>query len=134
MNTGGRLSGGAIDHNDGPGPRHVGLLHGLGASAETWHPLIALLLATATRPTHAIYVDRGLHRALPISGVQGRLFWLVPGLTLRVAGALQTWRSRSVRAAYDPAVKESMARARGLHHDLHLEDPGKVLGLMRDDL
>lgn len=235
----------------GSGPRHIGLVHGLGASAETWQPLTALLLATGEftvttvdlrghgrsdraatyrldeladdlveslprgldsivghslggsvlvravdrlAPARAIYLDPGFHLALPTTGMRGRLFWLVPGLTLGVAGALQTWRSRSVRAAYGPVVKESMARARtqfdssmvltvfrdvafhpvaaqspsvpstivlsddspavlpddvvssfeelgwrtrrarGLHHDMHLEDPDRIFDLIRDDL
>lgn len=153
----------------GSGDRHVGLIHGLGASALTWQPLIdrmratgryavttvdlrghgqsdrsgsyalddladdiaealpqglhslvghslggAVLVRAVARlsPGHAIYLDPGFGLSLPTSGLAGRAFWAVPPLSLGVMGLLQARRSAAQRAAYDPDIRDAVARSR----------------------
>ena len=143
----------------GSGPRHVGLVHGLGASAATWNPFVERLTATGRytvttvdlrghgkspraesyriedmaadlvdslpsgldtvvghslggavlyravarlAPGRAVYLDPGFALPLPTSGIAGRLFWMVPLVSLGFAQLGQAKASAAARAAYSP--------------------------------
>ncbi|MCU1406439.1 MAG: Hydrolase [Glaciihabitans sp.] len=146
----------------GSGPRHVGLVHGLGASAATWGPFIERLTATGRytvttvdlrghgaspragsyrvddmatdlvqtlpsgldsivghslggavlyravarlAPGRAVYLDPGFALQIPTSGLAGRLFWMVPLVSLGIAQLGQARASAAARAAYSPETR-----------------------------
>jgi len=141
----------------GSGPRLVGLVHGLGASAATWGPFVERLAATGRytvttvdlrghgespradsyrledmaadlveslpsgldsivghslggavlyravaelAPGRAVYLDPGFALPIPTSGLAGRLFWMVPLVSLGIAQLGQARASAAARAAY----------------------------------
>jgi len=151
-----------ITTTSGSGPRHVGLVHGLGASAATWGPFIERLAATGRytvttvdlrghgespraesyrvddmaadlvdslplgldsivghslggavlyravarlAPNRAVYLDPGFALPLPTTGIAGRLFWLVPLVSLGFAQLGQAKASAAARAAYSPETR-----------------------------
>lgn len=153
----------------GSGPITVGLVHGLGASAATWKPLIDRMLSDGRytviaidlrghgdsdraasyalddfaddvaenfpvgldaiighslggpvlvraverlAPSRAIYLDPGFHLALPTTGLAGRLFWLVPPVSLGLAQLRQARRSGTTGALSEPSVRSLLEHAR----------------------
>ncbi|WDF33121.1 alpha/beta hydrolase [Arthrobacter agilis] len=100
-----------------------------GLDSITGHSLGGSVLARAVsdlRPARAIYLDPGFRLALPTSGIRGRLFWMVPPLSLGVVGALQARRGARSRASYTPEIRGSLARARAAF------DGGMAAGVFRD--
>ncbi|OOB91405.1 alpha/beta fold hydrolase [Rathayibacter sp. VKM Ac-2630] len=61
-------------------------------------------------PSRAIYLDPGFRLALPTTGIAGRLFWLVPLLSLGVAQALRARRSGAA-TPLDPDTRALVAHA-----------------------
>jgi len=167
----------------GSGPRRVGLVHGLGASAATWRPFIERLAATgrytvttvdlrghgespradsytvddmatdlvesmpsgldsivghslggavlyraAARlaPGRAVYLDPGFALPLPTSGLAGRLFWMVPLVSLGFAQLGQARASAAARAAYSPETRALLDDAKK-HFDARM-----AVGVFRD--
>ena len=167
----------------GSGPRRVGLVHGLGASAATWGPFIERLAATgrysvttvdlrghgespradsyrvddmatdlveslpsgldsivghslggavlyraAARlaPGRAVYLDPGFALPLPTSGLAGRLFWMVPLVSLGFAQLGQARASAAARAAYSPETRALLEDAKK-HFDARM-----AVGVFRD--
>ena len=66
---------------------------------------------TRLAPSRAVYLDPGFHLALPTSGLRGRLFWLVPALSLVVAQVGQAREGAKIRALYSPEVRKLIDRA-----------------------
>jgi len=167
----------------GSGPRRVGLVHGLGASAATWKPFTERLAATgrytvttvdlrghgespradsytvddmatdlvesmpsgldsivghslggavlyraAARlaPGRAVYLDPGFALPLPTSGLAGRLFWMVPLVSLGFAQLGQARASAAARAAYSPETRALLDDAKK-HFDARM-----AVGVFRD--
>ena len=167
----------------GSGPRRVGLVHGLGASAVTWGPFIERLAATgrytvttvdlrghgespradsytvddmatdlvesmpsgldsivghslggavlyraAARlaPGRAVYLDPGFALPLPTSGLAGRLFWMVPLVSLGLAQLGQARASAAARAAYSLETRALLDDAKR-HFDARM-----AVGVFRD--
>jgi len=73
----------------------------------------AVLVRAAERlaPTRAIYLDPGFGLALPTTGIRGRMFWLVPLLSLGVTQLRQQRHSAGARAAYSAATQSLIADA-----------------------
>jgi pimeloyl-ACP methyl ester carboxylesterase len=167
----------------GSGPRHVGLVHGLGASAVTWGPFIERLAATGRytvttvdlrghggspraetyrvddmaadlveslpsgldsvvghslggavlfravaglAPGRAVYLDPGFALPLPTSGLAGRLFWMVPLVSLGFAQLRQSRASAAARAAYSPETRALLDSAKNQF------DSRMAVGVFRD--
>ncbi|RUR00989.1 alpha/beta fold hydrolase [Labedella endophytica] len=159
------------------------------------HSLGGAVLARAVEhlaPERAIYLDPGFRLTIPTTGIAGRLFWLVPIVTLGAAQLLQARKTAASRARYPADVQTAMkaAQARfdtrmaievfrdvafhpvpvappvvpstivlsddspavlpdvyaskleaagwevrripGVHHDMHLEDPGRTAEMILD--
>jgi len=63
-------------------------------------------------PARAIYLDPGFQLALPTAGMAGRLFWLVPPVSLGVAQWRQARRSGTPQALTEPRIRSLLAQAR----------------------
>ena len=100
-----------------------------GLDAIVGHSLGGPVLARAIdrlQPRQAVYLDPGFHLSLPVSGIAGRLFWLVPVLSLGVAQVLQTRKSAGATSSYAPDV-------RALLDDAHRQfDRSMAIGVFRD--
>lgn len=77
-------------------------------------------------PGRAIYLDPGFQLALPTTGVAGRLFWLVPPLSLGMAQWRQTRRSGKPRTLPDPNSQALLDEA-GAQFDMKM-----AIGVFRD--
>jgi len=56
-------------------------------------------------PDRAIYLDPGFGLPLPTTGVAGRLFWMLPLVSLGFAQLKQSRRSSAARSAYSAEVR-----------------------------
>lgn len=93
------------------------------------HSLGGAVLARAVErlaPERAIYLDPGFRLAIPTTGVAGRLFWLVPLVTLGGAQLLQARKTAASRAAYPADVRAAMAAAQARF------DKRMAIGVFRD--
>lgn len=82
-----------------------------GLHSVVGHSLGGAVLVRAVarlRPAHAIYLDPGFGLALPTRGLEGKLFWAVPPLTLGVMARLQAGKSAMVHDALDDDVRSAM--------------------------
>lgn len=77
-------------------------------------------------PARVVYLDPGFALALPTTGIGGRLFWLVPHLTLGVAGLAQSRRSAAKLATLPADVRALLAGARTRF------DASMAVGVFRD--
>jgi pimeloyl-ACP methyl ester carboxylesterase len=85
-----------------------------GLHSVVGHSLGGAVLVRAVgrlHPDHAIYLDPSFGLTLPTSGFAGRAFWAVPPLSLGVMGLLQGRRSKAVRAAYGPSIRDALKKA-----------------------
>ena len=77
-------------------------------------------------PARAIYLDPGFQLALPTTGVAGRLFWLVPPVSLGLAQLIQARRSGKARALTEPSIRSL------LEHSHKQFDTRMAIGDFRD--
>ena len=63
-------------------------------------------------PARAVYLDPGFQLALPTTGIAGRLFWLVPPVSLGVAQLRQARRSGKAPALTEPSVRSLLEQSR----------------------
>lgn len=78
------------------------------------------------QPGRAVYLDPGFSLALPTSGIGGRLFWLLPQVTLGVAGLAQARRSAAKLATLPAETRALLDDARGRF------DTSMAIGVFRD--
>jgi pimeloyl-ACP methyl ester carboxylesterase len=62
-------------------------------------------------PARAIYLDPGFQLALPTTGVTGRLFWLVPPLSLGVATLIQASRGSKGGDLTEPRIRSLLEQS-----------------------
>lgn len=77
-------------------------------------------------PARAIYLDPGFELALPTTGITGRLFWLVPPVSLGVAQLIQTRRSGKSGALTEPSIRSLLEQS---HEQF---DTRMAIGVFRD--
>ncbi|WP_341955743.1 alpha/beta fold hydrolase [Microbacterium sp. LWH13-1.2] len=114
----------------GSGEHHVGLIHGLGADGTTWQPLLDLMLVTGRYPVTTVDL-RGHGRSDRASSYSlGELADdVVESLTQGLHNVLPDAMAAGLeREGWD------IRRISGVHHDMHLEDPERVFGILADVL
>ena len=77
-------------------------------------------------PAHAIYLDPGFQLALPTTGVTGRLFWLVPPVSLGLAQLIQARRSGRAHTPIEPSNRSLLKQS---HEQF---DTKMAIGVFRD--
>ena len=77
-------------------------------------------------PARAIYLDPGFQLALPTTGVTGRLFWLVPPVSLGLAQMIQARRSGKAEALTEPSIRTLLEQSHGQF------DKSMAIGVFRD--
>ena len=77
-------------------------------------------------PARAIYLDPGFELALPTTGITGRLFWLVPPVSLGVAQLIQARRSGKAGALTEPSIRSLLEQS---HEQF---DTRMAIGVFRD--
>ena len=101
----------------------------VGLHSVVGHSLGGAVLARAVdrlAPERAIYLDPGFHLALPTTGIAGRLFWLVPLLSLGVAQIKQSRETAKVQALYTAEERALVAHAQEQF------DKSMALGVFRE--